>query len=59
MYLYCFGDAVLCGIDTLLVNEKPFHQMRIAKCLSDVFKEVFEFPQADISVTDKLIDKFT
>ena len=50
---------MLCGIDTLLVNEKPFHQMRIAKCLSDVFKEVFEFPQADISVTDKLIDKFT
>ena len=31
LYLYCFGDAMPCDKDTLVVNKKPFDQKRIAK----------------------------
>ena len=36
LYLFCSGDAMPCGKDTLVVNKKPFDQKRIAKFLKDV-----------------------
>ena len=36
LYLYCLGDVMLCGKDTLIVIKKPFHQKRIAKFSRDV-----------------------
>ena len=31
LYLYCSGDVVPCGKDTLVVNKKLFDQKRIVK----------------------------
>ena len=59
-YLYCSGDVMPCGKDTLVVNKKPFDQKRIAKFLKDVLKgKVFGFTQVDIEVPDELYDKFS
>ena len=60
LYLYCSGDVMPCGKDTLVVNKKPFDQKRIAKFSKDVLKEKgFGFAQVDIEVPDKLYDKFS
>ena len=60
LYLYCSGDVLPCGKDTLVVNKKPFDQKRIAKFSKDVLKgKVFGFAQVDIEVPDKLHDKFS
>ena len=59
LYLYCSGDVMPCGKDTLVVNKKPFDQKRIAKFSKDVLKgKVFGFAQVDIEVSDKLYDMF-
>ena len=31
LYVYCSGDVMPCGKDTLIVNKKPFDQKQIAK----------------------------
>ena len=60
LYLYCSGDIMPCGKDTLVVNKKPFDQKRIAKFSKDVLKgKVFGFAQVDIEVPDELYDKFS
>ena len=60
LYLYCSGDVMPCGKDTLAVNQKPFDQKRIAKFSKDVLKEkVFGFAQVDIEVPDGLYEKFS
>ena len=60
LHLYCSGDVLPCGKDTLVVNKKPFDQKRIAKFSKDVLKgKVFGFAQVDIEVPDKLHDKFS
>ena len=60
LYLYCSGDVMPCGKDTLVVNKKPFDQKRIAKFSKDVLKEkVFEFAQVDIEVPDELYERFS
>ena len=60
LYLYCSGDEMPCGKDTLVVNKKPFDQKRIAKFSKDVLKrKVFGFVQVDIEVPDKLYDRFS
>ena len=57
--LYCSGDVMPCGKDTVVANKKPFYQNRIAKFSKDVLKEkVFGFTQVDIEVSDELYDKF-
>ena len=49
-----------CGKDTLVVNEKPFDQKRIAKFSKDVLKgKVFGFGEVDIEVPGELYDKFS
>ena len=49
LYLYCSGDVVPCGKDTLVVNKKPLDQKRIAKFSKDVLNgKVFGFAQVDI-----------
>ena len=30
LYLYCSGDVMACGKDTLVMNKKPFDEKRIA-----------------------------
>ena len=46
LYLYCSGDVMPCGKDTLVVNKKPFHQKQIAKLPKDVLKgNAFGFAQ--------------
>ena len=53
--LYCSGDVMPYGKDTLVVNKKPFGQKRIAKFSKDVLKgKVFGFVQVDIEVPDEL-----
>ena len=60
LYLYCSGDAIPCGKDTLVLNKKPFDQKRITKFSKDVLKgSVFRFAQVDIEVPDALYDKFS
>ena len=60
LYIYCPGDVMPCGKDTLVVNKKPFDQKRIAKFSKDVLKgKVFGFAQVDIEVPDELYDKFS
>ena len=39
--LYCSGDVMPCGKDTLVVNKNPFDQKRIAKLSKDVLKGNF------------------
>ena len=44
LYRYCSGDVMPCGKETLVVNNKPFDQKRIAKFSKDVLKrKVFGF----------------
>ena len=60
LYLYCAGDVMPCGKDTLVVNKKPYDQKWIAKFSRDVFKRtVFGFAQDDIEAADELYDKFS
>ena len=60
LYLYCSGDVMPCGKETLIVNKMPFDQKRIAKFSKDVLKgNVFGFAQVDIEVPDELYDKFS
>ena len=60
LYLYCSGDVIPCVKDTLVVNEKPFDQNRIAKFSKYVLEgKVFGFAQVDIEVPDELYDKFS
>ena len=60
LYLYCSGDVMPCGKDTLVVNKKPYDQKRIAKFSKDVLKgKVFGFAQVDIEVPNELYDKFS
>ena len=60
LYLYCSGDVMPCGNDTLVVNKKPFDQKRIVKFSKDVLKgTVFGFAQVDIKVPQVLCDKFS
>ena len=60
LYLYCSDDVMLCGKDTLVVNNKPFDQKRIPKFWKDYLKgEVFGFEQVVIEVPDGLYDKFS
>ena len=58
--IYCSGDAIVDGQDTLVVNAKLFDQNRIAKFSKDVLKvKSFGFEQVDIDVPDELYDKFS
>ena len=41
LYLYCWGDVMLCGKETLVVNEKPFDQKEITQFSKDVLKGKF------------------
>ena len=60
LYLYCSGDAMPCGKDTLVVNKKPSDQKQIAKFSKDVLKrKVFGFAQVNIEVPDGRYDKFS
>ena len=60
LYLYCSGDVMPSGKDTLVVNKKPLDQKRIAKFSKDVLKgNVFGFAQVDIEVPDELYDSFS
>ena len=60
LYLYCSGRVMPCGKDTLVVNEKPFDQKRIAKFSKEVLKrKVLGFVQVDIEVPDELYDNFS
>ena len=60
LYLYCSGDIMPCGKDTLVVKKKPFDQKRIAKLSKDVLKgKVFGFAQVDIEMSDELYDKLS
>ena len=38
LYLYCSGDEMPCGKDTLVLNKKPYDQKRIATFSRDVLK---------------------
>ena len=60
LYLYCSGDVMPCGKETLVVNKMPFDQKRIAKFSKYGLKgNVFGFAQVDIEVPDELYDKFS
>ena len=60
LYLYCSGDVMPCGKETLVVNKKPFDQKQIAKFSRDVLKgEVLGFARVDIEVPAELYDKFS
>ena len=60
LYLYCSGNVMPCGKDTLNVKKKPYNQKRIAKFSESVSKgKVFGFAQVDIEVPDELYDKFS
>ena len=60
LYLYCSGDVIPCGKDTLVLNKKSFDQKRILKFSKDVLKgNVFGFARVDIEVPDELYDKFS
>ena len=60
LYLYCSGDVMPCGKDTLVVNKKLFDQKRIAKFSKDVLKgKILGFAQVDIAVPDEVYDKFS
>ena len=60
LYLCCSGDVMPCGKDTLVMNEKPFDQRRIAKFSKDVLKgKTFGFAQIGIEIPGELYDKFS
>ena len=49
---------MLCGKETLVVNEKPFDQKEIAQFSKDVLKgKFFVFGQFSIEVPEGLYDK--
>lgn len=51
---------MLCGKETLVVNEKPHDQKRIANFSEDALeRNVFEIVQFDIEVPDHLYVKFS
>ena len=60
LYLYCSGQKMPCGKETLVVNERPTSTKRIQKIVKDVLNDsVFGFVQVDIQVPEKLWDKFS
>ena len=60
LYLYCSGDVMPCGKDTLVVNKNAYDQKRIATFSRDVLKgNIFGFVQVDIEVPDEFYDKFS
>ena len=60
LYLYCSGDVMRCGKDTLVVNKKLFDQKRVAKFSKDILKmKIFGFAQVNIEVTDEVYYKFS
>ena len=60
LYLYCSGEVMPCGKDTLVVNKKLFDQKRIAKFSKGNLKgKVFRFAPVDIEVPDELYDKLS
>ena len=60
LYLYCLGNIMPCGKDTLNVKKKPYDQKRMAKFSEDVLKgKVFGFAQVDNKVPDELYDKLS
>ena len=59
-YLYCSGDVMPCGKDTLNVKKKLFDQKQIAKFSEEILKrKVFAFEQVDIEVPNEVYDKFS
>ena len=49
IYLYSSGDAISCGKNMLVVNEKPFDQKGCAGFLKDLLKgKFFKFVKVDI-----------
>ena len=38
LYLYCSGDVMPCGKDTLVVNKKPYGQKKNCKIFKGCFK---------------------
>ena len=60
LHLYCSGDIMPSGKDTLVVNKKPLDQKRIAKFSKDVLKvKVLGFALVDIEVPDEVYDEFS
>ena len=60
LYLYCSGDVMPCGKETLIVNEKSFDQKRIAKLSQGVLEgKGFGFALVDIEGTDELYEKLS
>ena len=58
--LYCSGDAICCGKDTLVVNEKPLDQKQIVKLYKDVLKvKIFGFGHVGFEIPNKLYAKFS
>ena len=59
LYLYCSGDQMPCGKETLVVNRRPYEEKRIKKFCRNVMKyKVFGFAQVDIEVPSELYDHF-
>ena len=60
LYLYCSGQKMPCGKETLVVNERPTSTKRIQKFVKDVLNDsVFGYVQVDIRVPEKLWGKFS
>ena len=60
LYIYCSGEVMPCGKDTLAVNKKPFEQKRIVTFSKGLLKgKAFGFAQVDIKVPDYLYDRFS
>ena len=60
LHLYCSGDLMPCGKDTLDVKKKPYDQEQIEKFSENVLKgKDFGFAQVEIEVPDELYDKFS
>ena len=49
LYLYCSGQKMPCGKETLVINERPTSTKRIQKFVKDVLNDsVFGYVQVDI-----------
>ena len=60
LYLYCSGQKMPCGKETLVVNERPTSTKRIQIFVKDVLNDsVFGYVQVDIRVPEKLWGKFS
>ena len=60
LYLYCSGDQMPCGKETLVVNRRPYEEKRIKKFCRNVLKDkVFGFAQVDVEVPLELYDRFS